>query len=155
MRQEVVAEVLDDVPFREHIEVNEYVATKNKIHALHERHTRVIEQIEAVDAAFQRVVHLELVFNGLKIFLPVIRSEVARAVITIKSLVAMNQRTLVEIGRKNLESPALHQPGGFFEQEHAQRIRLLSSRTACAPDFELTNRQDALCFDNFRQHHLA
>lgn len=54
VRQQVVIEVPNDVAFRQNVEVDQNVAAENYIHALHERHARVIEEVEAseCDAAF-------------------------------------------------------------------------------------------------------
>src|SRR5579863_8414293 len=57
MRQKVVVEVLNDALLGRDVEIDQDIAAKNNVDALHESHARVVQQVDA------REVHLRFHFG--------------------------------------------------------------------------------------------
>src|SRR5262252_1152303 len=88
VRKKVVVEVLDDAPLRGKIEIDQDVAAENHVEALHESHPRIIREIQAVEShgSARRGLHLKLIANRDKVFLPVKGVEVPGAVCAVQGI---------------------------------------------------------------------
>ena len=87
--------------FRQNVEVNQHVAAENYIYTLHERHAGVIEEVEARErnAASQSGRNPQLIVSGIEIFLPVVGREIARAVVPVNAVLAVSERSFVQVSR--------------------------------------------------------
>src|SRR5450759_2289791 len=100
-------------------------------------------------------VDLQFVALGGKIFLPEVRIEVASAVGPVDTLLAVGERPLIEIGGKNVEVPPLEPACRFFQQDHAEGVRLFSGRAACTPDAKILHRNLRPRLKNMRYDDVA
>src|SRR5579862_1814270 len=80
---QIAEEVLDDARFRGAVEIDEYVAAENDVHAFHEQNFRVVLQIQPAerDELFHLRPYLEFFpVHGSKVFSFVVVSRVAKRV---------------------------------------------------------------------------
>ena len=77
VRQKVVVEVLNHPPLGSQIEIDENVAAKDHVDALHEGHAAVVGEIQAAegDAAANGGLNLQLLRGRSEVFLAVLRSQ--------------------------------------------------------------------------------
>lgn len=136
VRQQVVVVVLNHVAFGEDIEIDQDVTAEDDVHTFHEGHASVVEQVDPAEgnAGFHLIAHLELIFEGLEVFLAKVGRQVAGAVVAIDTLLAVGQGPFVKIGGQDLEGPVFHQVGSFLQQDHAQGVWLFAGRAAGTPD---------------------
>ena len=75
MRQKIVVEMLNHAPFRCQIEIDEHVAAKDDVQALHENHARVVRQVQAAEgnAIAHDLLDLQLFSTRAEIFLAIVR----------------------------------------------------------------------------------
>src|SRR5207302_6029799 len=107
VRKKVVVEVLNDSPLRGQIKIDEHIAAEDDVHALHERHPRIVGQVQAAEAhvPLHHRLHSQLLALGREIFLPVIGAQIAGAVAPVQTVLGVRQGALVQVGSQNLKCP--------------------------------------------------
>src|SRR6266851_5074606 len=157
MRQQIVEEVLNDAALGSEIEIDQHVAAKDDIHALHECHARIVGEIEPGEAdvgASQRI-YLELVALRNKVSLPVSRREVAHTVVAVDAGFGMRERALIDIRGKNFNGPVFERTGRLLQLQHTQGVRFFSRGAARAPDAESAQWKFGFNLKNVWQHDSA
>jgi hypothetical protein len=104
--------VLNDAFLGRNIEIDQHVAAKDQIHALHERHLGVVAEIEAgeVDAGADLVFDLKFVaVGGGEVFPPVEVGGVAQRVGAVDAGLGGFDGTIIEVGCGDLEGPTLEE----------------------------------------------
>ena len=143
MRQQVIEEVLDHSTLRGQIEVDENVAAKNGVHALHECHTRIIRQIKPAEAyaGADHRIHLQLVVPRQKVLFTISGRQITRAVAAINPGLRVSQRAFVKVGSENFGGPIFERAIRLFERQDPKCVRFFSGGAPRAPDAKPTLRQ--------------
>ena len=107
------------------------------------------------DAVADHGLHLQLFAGRDEIFLTVERSQIARAVGAVDRILGVRQGALVEVGGEDFDGPILETALGFFEQQHAERVRLLARGTTRTPDAQPAQGEFGFSLQNFGNNDLA
>src|SRR5580692_3837820 len=107
---EVGKKVVDHFRLRDAVEIDQNVAAQNQVHALHEKHFRIVLQVQAAerDQLFYLRENLQFfLVDDREIFPFVVVGGISERVVAINARLSGFDGMVVQVGRQNFHRPAL------------------------------------------------
>src|SRR5882762_6974593 len=157
MGQEIVIEVLDDPALGSGIEVDQDVATEDNVDPLHESHAAVVQKVQPLDRHPRARLGSDRKFAVFfhEVLFANLWGNVANGIFAVHASLGMRDRSFVQVGGLNIETPALEQTLRFLQQNECERVGFFAGGTAGAPNPEPAQRQLGFGFDDLGQNNLA
>src|SRR5215475_210093 len=140
--KQIGVEVLDDLLFRDRVEIDQHVTAQNDVHSLYEQHAGVIEQVEPGEGHNRLYLGFDpqLVSMNDEILVAVKRLKVTGAVVAIIPCFGVGDGAFIQVSGNDLDAPFFKLRCLLFHQNHCKGVGFFSGGTAGTPNSQLPQR---------------